>query len=179
MLDILFLLHIGKDGFLESSMSVVVLQAIGISLCNRIGDSAREFVVVVLWGWYYQHSMYLNCSFSLVSVSGMGECVVGRFWLEWSLSQPVCLPCFMHLFFLYAGFWFIVAYTRGFLCDFRVYTRVYCEQSRIPWFFPFLWKIIGCWVNAVSCWVSFGTAWVYFDLCFWLETFFFSLIFFF
>ena len=34
MLDILFLLHIGKDGVLESSLSVVVPQAIGISLCN-------------------------------------------------------------------------------------------------------------------------------------------------
>ena len=27
-------------------LSVVVPQAIGISLCNRIGDSAREFLVI-------------------------------------------------------------------------------------------------------------------------------------
>ena len=31
-------------------LSVVVTQAIGISLCNRIGNSAGEFLVVVLWG---------------------------------------------------------------------------------------------------------------------------------
>ena len=119
-------------------LSVVVPQAIGIYLCNRIGDSAREFLVVVLWGWYSQHSMYLNCSFSLVYVSGLGACMPGRFWLEWSLSQPSCLPCFMHLFFLYAGFWFTVAYTRGFLCCFRIYMQVYYEQSCIPLILSFL-----------------------------------------
>ena len=42
MLDILFLLHIGEDLFLESKLSVVVPQAIGISLRNRIGDSDGE-----------------------------------------------------------------------------------------------------------------------------------------
>ena len=58
-------------------LSVVVPQAIGISLHNRIGDSTGEFLVVVLWGLFPRHSMYLNCSFSLVSVSGMGACVPG------------------------------------------------------------------------------------------------------
>ena len=138
VLDILFLLHIGKDGFLESSLSIVVPQAIGISLHNRIGDSAGDFLVVVLWGWFSRHSMYLNCSFSLVSVSGLGECMPGRVWLEWILSQPVYLPSFMHLFFLYTGFWFTVAYTCVFLWDFHVYTWVYCAQSRILWFLPFV-----------------------------------------
>ena len=32
-------------------MSIVVPQAIGIYLSNRIGDSAGEFLVVVLWGF--------------------------------------------------------------------------------------------------------------------------------
>ena len=32
-------------------LSVVVPQAIGISLCNRIGDSTGEFLVLVLWGF--------------------------------------------------------------------------------------------------------------------------------
>ena len=32
-------------------LSVVVPQAIGISLHNRIGDSAREFLVIVLRGF--------------------------------------------------------------------------------------------------------------------------------
>ena len=78
MLDILFLLHIGKDGVLESSLSVVVPQAIGISLRNRIGDSAGEFLVIILWGLVSWHSMCLNCSFSLASVSGLGACIPGR-----------------------------------------------------------------------------------------------------
>ena len=59
-------------------MSVVVPQAIGISLHNRIGDSAGEFLVVDLWGLVSWHSMYLNCSLSLVSVSVMGACMLGR-----------------------------------------------------------------------------------------------------
>ena len=32
-------------------LSVVVPQAIGISLYNRIGDSTGEFLVIVLWGF--------------------------------------------------------------------------------------------------------------------------------
>ena len=59
-------------------MSIVVPQAIGISLRNRIGDSVGEFLVVFLWGLFYQHSMNLNYSFSLVSVSGLGACMPGR-----------------------------------------------------------------------------------------------------
>ena len=85
-------------------LSFVVLQAIGISLRNRIGDSAGEFLVVVLWGLISRHSMYLNCSFSLVSVSSMGACIPGRVWLVWSLSQPICLPWFYAPFFMYAVF---------------------------------------------------------------------------
>ena len=33
-------------------LSVVVPQAIGISLHNRIGDFAGDFLVVVLWGFF-------------------------------------------------------------------------------------------------------------------------------
>ena len=64
-------------------LSVVVPQAIGISLHSIIGDSAGELLVVVLWGWFSWHSMYLNCSLSLVSVSGMVACMPGRAWLVW------------------------------------------------------------------------------------------------
>ena len=172
MLDILFLLHIGKDWFLESKLSVVVPQAIGISLCNRIGDTAGEFLVVVLWGLFYWHSMNLIALSILFLCQVWGHvCLVESDWSEFCLSLPVCL-FLCTFFFLYAGFWFTVVYTRSFLYDYHVYTRVYYEQSRIPWIFPFLWKLIGCWVNAVSCWVSFGTSWFYFDLCFWPEMFF-------
>ena len=64
-------------------LSIVVPQAIGISLRNRIGDSAGEFLVIFLWGLISLHSVYLNCSLSLVSVSGMGACIPGRAWLVW------------------------------------------------------------------------------------------------
>ena len=100
-------------------LSIVVPQAIGISLHNRIGDSAGEFLVVVLWGWFSWRSMYLNCSFSLVSVSGLGACMPGRVWLEWILSQPICLPCF------YAPFLPV--------CRFLIYSHVY---TWFPLWFP-------------------------------------------
>ena len=35
----------------DNKLFVVVPQAIGISLRNRIGDSNGEFLVVVLWGF--------------------------------------------------------------------------------------------------------------------------------
>ena len=84
---------------------VVVPQAIGISLRNRIGDSPGEFLVVVLWGLFYRHSMNFNCSLSLslVSVSGLGACMLGSVWLVWSLSHLVCLAWFYAPFFLYAS----------------------------------------------------------------------------
>ena len=143
VLDILFLLHIGKDWFLESNLSIVVPQAIGISLRNRIGDSAGEFLVVVLWGLISRHSMYLNCSFSLVSVSGLGACMPGRVWFRVKFFSA----CLFSLF--YAPF----LHVRGFL----IYSRVY---MRFPLWFPrrhaglprkvmytmdfsFLWKIFG------------------------------------
>ena len=85
-------------------LSVVVPQAIGISLHNRIGDSIGEFLVVVLWGLFYQHSINLNCSFSLVSVSVLGACMPGSVWLVWSLSQPICFPWFYAPFFLSMSF---------------------------------------------------------------------------
>ena len=120
----------------------MVPQAIGISLCNRIGDSAGEFLVVVLWGLFYRHSMNLNCSFSLVSVLGLGACMPGRVWLVWSLSQPVCLPWFYAPFFLYASFELTIAYTRKFIFYFHVYMWVYYEQSRMPLVLPSRGRLI-------------------------------------
>jgi len=117
----------------------VVPQAIGISLRNRIGDSAGEFLVVDLWGLVSWHSMYLNCSLSLVSVLGMGACMLGRAWLVWNKSQPVCLPVVYASFSsctrvyclqsrIHAVFPVISAYTRGFTAHSRVY----------PGFYPFV-----------------------------------------
>ena len=100
-------------------ISVVVPQAIGISLCNRIGNFAREFLVVVLWGLVSWHSMYLNCSLSLVSMLGMGHvCLVEPDWCEFSLSLSVFLG-FVHLFLPVHGF---VTYS--------------CVYTRFPLGFP-------------------------------------------
>ena len=95
-------------------LSVVVPQAIGISLHNRIGESIGEFLVVVLWG-FYRHSMFLNFSYFFVSVSSMGACFPGSVWLVWSLSQLVCLPLFLY----------ISLPIREFLTHSRVYMRLW------------------------------------------------------
>ena len=41
------------------TLSVVVPQAIGIFLRNKIGDHTGEFLVIS-FGGFYQHSMFLN-----------------------------------------------------------------------------------------------------------------------
>ena len=46
VLDVLFLLHIGKGLISAVTLSVVVPQAIGIFLRNRIGDHTGEFLVI-------------------------------------------------------------------------------------------------------------------------------------
>ena len=51
VLDVLFLLHIGKGLILVVTLSVVVPQAIGIFLYNRIGDSTGEFLVISFGGF--------------------------------------------------------------------------------------------------------------------------------
>ena len=132
MLDIWFLLY--RKGLISGvKLSVVVPQATRISLHNRIGDSAREFLVVVLWGLISRHSMYLNCSFSLVSVSGMGACMPGRSdWYEACLILSACLE-FMHLY----------SYTRVFDLQSRIYTGL-LRTVVYALYFSLLWKIIGC-----------------------------------
>ena len=91
-------------------------QVIGISLHNKIGDSAGEFLVIVLWGLIFWNSMYLKCSLSLLFLCQVWGhlCLVEPNWCEFSLSLSVCLN-FCIFFFLYAGLSFTVAYTRGFL----------------------------------------------------------------
>ena len=55
------------------TMSIVVPQAIGIFFCNRIGDHTGEFLVIS-FGGFYRHSMFLNCSDFSVSKSVMEAC---------------------------------------------------------------------------------------------------------
>ena len=100
----------------------MVPQAIGISLRNRIGDSAGEFLVIVLWGLISWHSMYLNCSLSLLFLCQVWGhvCLVEPEWCEFSLSLSVCLE-FLHLFLP----------VRGFVTYSRVYMRVPLGFPRI------------------------------------------------
>ena len=58
------------------TLSVVVPQAIESFLRNRIGDHIGEFLVIS-FGSFYRHSMFLNCSDFSVSESGMGACLPG------------------------------------------------------------------------------------------------------
>ena len=133
-------------------MSVVVPQAIGISLHNSIDDSAGEFLVVVLWGLISWHSMYLNCSLSLLFLCRVWGhvCLVEPDWCEFSLSLSICLG-FVHIFLP----------VRGFVTYSRVYTRVPLGFPRIhavllhtvayTLVFTLLWKIVDCWVSSDSC----------------------------
>ena len=151
MLDILFLLHIGKDWFLESKLSVVVPQAIGIYLRNRIGDSTGEFLVVVLWGFSIGiHWIWIALSLLFLCRVWGHVCLVVSDWCEFCLSLSICLY-FYAPFFMYTSFELTVAYTCGFLCHLCVYTRVYCEQSRMPLVFPFrgIWMVAG-WILMIA-----------------------------
>ena len=51
VLDVLFLLHIGKGLISAVTLFVVVPQAIGSFLRNRIGDHTGEFLVISFGGF--------------------------------------------------------------------------------------------------------------------------------
>ena len=61
------------------TLSVVVPQSIGSFLHNKIGDHTGEFLVIS-FGGFYRHSMFLNCSDFSVSESSLGACLSGRVW---------------------------------------------------------------------------------------------------
>ena len=133
-------------------MSVVVPQAIGISLRNRIGESTGEFLVIVLWGLISWHSMYLNFSLSLLFLCRVWGhvCLVEPDWCEFSLSLSVCLE-FLNLFLPVRGF---VTYSRVYTRFPLGFPRIHAGSLRTVAYtlvFYLLWKIVDCWVNAVSC----------------------------
>ena len=66
----------GKQLIFVVTLSVVVPQAIGIFLCNIIGDHTGEFLIIY-FGGFYRHSMFLNCFDFSVSESGMEACFPG------------------------------------------------------------------------------------------------------
>ena len=84
-------------------LSVVVPQAIGIYLRNRIGDSAGEFLVVVLWGFSISIQWLWISLFLLFLCRVWGNpCLVVSYWCEFCLSLFVC-PYSYAPFFLYAS----------------------------------------------------------------------------
>ena len=58
------------------TLFILVPQAIGSFLRNRIGDFVGDFLVISFGGFYW-HSMFLNCSDFSVSESGLGVCLSG------------------------------------------------------------------------------------------------------
>ena len=57
VLVVLFILHVGKGLIFVVTLSIVVPQAIGSFLCNRIGDHTGEFLVISFGGF-----MGIQCS---------------------------------------------------------------------------------------------------------------------
>ena len=99
-------------------------QAIGIFLHNRIGDHTREVP-----SCFYLGVFGIQCAF--ISLIFLFLCQVwGNYYPVVSWRSKFCLSLsiyliFLSFFFLYAGFSFTVAYTRGFSWKNRVCTQVY------------------------------------------------------
>ena len=66
VLDIWFLLHIGKGLISAITLSVVVPQAIGSSLCNIIGDRTRDVPCFYLGFGGTMCLIFLTCSLFLL-----------------------------------------------------------------------------------------------------------------
>ena len=119
MLDILFLLHIGKDLFLESKLSVVVPQAIGISLRNRIGDFSRDvpcFYLGVFIGT--MGLILLTCSlFLLVSV------------LHFIVCSSIDTP--FYWFDPWPAFYYYLLCIRRFLAKSCIHTQIFGQNLHI------------------------------------------------
>ena len=115
---------------MESKLSVVVPQAIGIYLRNRIGNSTGEFLVVVLWGFLIgtMGLIFLTCSLflhvSLLHVIVCSSIDTPLYWFGLGLL-------FTTAFSVYAGFQPKFTYTRRFLAKSHVYMQVFGQNPRI------------------------------------------------
>ena len=119
----LFLLHIGKGLIYVVALSIVVPQAIGIFLCNRIGDHNGEFLVIYFGGF-----VRIQCSW-IALISLFLSRVWGHVFLVVSEKSKFCLNLSIYLlfylfFFLYASFVFTVTCTCSYW-DIRVYTWLF------------------------------------------------------
>ena len=129
-----------REGFISRvNLSVVVPQAIGIYLRNRIGDSAGDVPYFSLGFGGTMCSIFLTCSlFLLVSMLNFIVCSsidTPLYWFDpWPAFYP--LPSLYTRVFgqkshTYADFWPNVAYTRSFLAKICIYTQVFGQKSRI------------------------------------------------
>ena len=107
-------------------MSVVVPQAIGISLRNKIGDSTGDGICFYLGFAGTMGLIFLTCALFLpVSVS---HCIVCL-----SIDTPIYWfglgLLFTTAFSIYVGFWPKAAYIHGFLAKSCVHTRILGQKS--------------------------------------------------
>ena len=122
----------GKGLISVVSLSVVVAQAIGSFLRNRIGDHIGELLVISFGGF-----IGIQCSW-IALISLFLSRVLGHVFLVVSNRSKFCLSLSVYLlfylfFFLYVSFGFTVVCTRGFYWYICVYTRVFCTKSCMPW----------------------------------------------
>ena len=130
-----------KKGFISGvKLSVVVPQAIGISLCNRIGDSVGDVPCFYLGFAGTMGLIFLTCSlFPLVFVLHFIVCSSIDTPLYWFGPWPAfyhCILCIrsflakshVHMLIfgqksrIHAGFWPKSTYTCNFLAKIHVYT---------------------------------------------------------
>ena len=125
----------------------MVPQAIGISLCNRIGDFAGDVPCFYLWFMGTLGLILLTCSwFLFVSVSHVIVCLSIDTPLYWFGLDLI----FTTAFSVYVGFWTKVAYIRGFLAKSRIHMHLFFIQSRTSSLLVslMLWEVAG-WVVSV------------------------------
>ena len=125
----------------------MVPQAIGISLRNRIGDSAGDVPCFYLGFAGTMGLILLICSMFLsISVLHFIVCLsidTPLYWFGLDLLFTIA-------FSVYADFWFKVAYIRGFLDKSHVHTQLFFIQSRTSSLLVslMLWEVVG-WVVSV------------------------------
>ena len=134
----------------------MVPQAIGISLRNRIGNSAGDFLVIFPLGVFIgiMGLILLTCSLFLpVYVLHFIVCLSIDTPLYWFGLDLL----FTTAFSVYAGFWAKVMYIRGFLAKSRVHTQLFFIQSRTSSLLVEFDVVGSCWVGCECGWVFLGS----------------------
>ena len=118
VLDVLFLLHIGKGLISMVTLSVVVPQDIGIFLRNRIVNHTRDVPYFCLGFGGTMCLILLNCSlFLLVSMS--------HFILCSFIETP------LYCFDPWPAFYHCLLYICSFLAKSHVHTQIFGQKSHI------------------------------------------------